>query len=155
MTALQVRKHGSPLRTGEPQDAPFEPAHAVHSEVPTVDHRGHPHRNDESRRAPGEDPSRKAVLAVFDGDTRTHDLLDKGLEKGGHRPAPQREDQNEVLSRRYRVSRIDQASAQLAALEILPRAQDREIETRHFDPHDLVAGLPRQGGCRLDRDDLG
>ena len=33
--------------TGKAQDAPFEPAHAVGSEVPTVDQRGHPHRYDE------------------------------------------------------------------------------------------------------------
>jgi hypothetical protein len=37
------------------------------------------------------------------------------------------------------ISCLDQALGHMTELEILVRAQDREIEARNFDPRDLVA----------------
>ena len=45
-----------------------------------------------------------------------------------------------MLGRNDGVSCLDQALGELTVLEILLRAQGGEIEARHFDPPDLVAG---------------
>jgi hypothetical protein len=44
--------------------------------------------------------ARRTSRAVFEGDTRAHYLVDKGFAKRRHRPVPQREDHDEVFSRR-------------------------------------------------------
>jgi hypothetical protein len=82
-----------------PKDAPFEPADAMCSEVPSVDQRRHTHRHDEPHRPSRKQPPRKAVLTVLKGDARSHNLLEEGLEKGRHRAVPQSEDDDEVLCR--------------------------------------------------------
>jgi hypothetical protein len=105
----------------------FQSTHSVGSEVPPVDQRRHPHRDDDPRRPAREQRSGKAVLAVLEGDARAHHLFEKRLQKSRHRAMPKREDDNQVLRRHDPVARPDQRLRPITPLELLLGAQDREV----------------------------
>ena len=135
------------------------------SEIPSVNQRRHPHRDDEPRRAPCEQPSWETALSIFEGDTGTHYLFDERLEESGHRSVPERKKDCEVLRRNDVLLRFNQALGQMTVLEILLRAQYREIEARYLDPYYVMPssrgtfcigiGECIRGDYRQDQDDLG
>ncbi len=95
---------------------------------------------DGREQAPGE-----TVLAVFQGNARTHHLLEKRLDERRHRAVPQGKDENDMPRRNDRISRRHQRRRQLPRLEFLLRAQQREVEPGKIDPRHLTPG----GNCTL------
>ena len=57
------------------------------------------------------------------------------FEESGHRSVPERKNDCQVLRRNDGSLRFDQALGQATVLEILLRAQYREIEARYLDPY--------------------
>jgi hypothetical protein len=88
---------------------PLKIISTVCSEIPAVDQRRHSHRDHEPRRTSSEEPLWKAMLAVLEGDTPAHDLLNGGLEKGWHGAVPPREDYDKVMCPNDGAFCLDQA----------------------------------------------
>jgi hypothetical protein len=89
-----ARRVGHPSRVSRTGAMPENPRtlrsspRTLCSEIPSVNQCWHLHRDDEPRRSPGEQLLREPVLAVLEGDTSAHDLLEEAFEEGRHCPVP-------------------------------------------------------------------
>jgi hypothetical protein len=109
------------------------------SEIPSVNQRRHAHRDDEPRRASGEQPSWDTALSIFERNTGTHDLFDERFEESGHRSVPERKKDCEMLRRNDGLLRFNEALWQMTVRKILLSAQHREVEARYLNPHYIMS----------------
>ena len=121
---------------GEAQHTALETAHSVCAEIPTVEQRWHPHRDDNPRRAANEQSRRKmggvsapgGILGVCHGEPGTENVFEKALQERGHGSVPERKYEDPMLRPPHVVLRRYQNRWDRAFLEILLRPQQREFE---------------------------
>src|SRR5215472_19177953 len=105
--AEAVEAFADRLDPGEPQHAALKSPDAEGAEIPAVKRDGHPHGDDNARRATSKEALRKAALrAVVHGEAGPKDVLEKALEQRWHGAVPERKEEHPMLGPAHVVARL-------------------------------------------------